>query len=136
MGDQNGDRSAGIDVLPLFVGDATYAVKLDRVATVLRTGVLDDAEPGTVIELSNHTVELASAAMLLGDRTDEQTTVVVFHGKAASGHVPGWLVSGVGDPTTVEAVRPTVGSVRHVRGKVVIDDEEIVVLDPIRVHGA
>lgn len=135
MGDPNGDRASGIDVLPLFVGDATYAVKLDRVATVLRTGVLDDADPGTVIDLSEHTVEIAAAAELLGERADEQTAVVVFHGRAANGHVPGWLVSEVGDPTTVEEIRATVGSVRHVRGKVEIDGDDVVVLDPIRVHG-
>mgnify|MGYP000156246032 CR=1 FL=1 len=37
MGDRVAECTSGIDVFPLFVGDATYAVKLDRVATVLRT---------------------------------------------------------------------------------------------------
>jgi|AntRauTorcE11898_2_1112593.scaffolds.fasta_scaffold31458_2 hypothetical protein len=136
MGDERGNRTSGIDVLPLFVGEATYAVKLDRVATVLRTGVLDDADPGTVIELSKHTVQIAAAADLLGETAGDETAVVVFHGKAASGHVPGWLVSEVGDPSTVDEVHATVGSIRHVRGKVDLDGKDVVVLDPIRVHGA
>ena len=121
MESPDGDRSAGIDVLPLHVGEETYAVKLDRVATVLRTSVLDDAETGSVIELSDHTVEIAAASALLGERSSDETAVVVFHGKGRNGHVPGWLVTEVGDPATVEAVKPTVGSIRHVRGKVVVE---------------
>ena len=136
MGDPDDERAAGIDVLPLSVGATTYAVKLDRVATVLRTGVLEEAEHGTVIELADHTVEIAAAASLLGEEVAEQTAVVVFHGKGTNGHVPGWLVSAVGDPTTVDAVTPTVGSIRHVRGTVPIDDEAIVLIDPIRIHRA
>lgn len=136
MGDLSGDRRNGIDVLPLFVGDATYAVKLDRVATVLRTGVLDDADPGAVIELSDHTVEVAAAADLLGETTTTDTAVVVFHGSGENGHVPGWLVGDVGDPTTVDEVTATVGSIRHVRGKVSIDGKAVVVIDPLRIHGA
>lgn len=134
MGDQRGDRTSGIDVLPLFVGEGTYAVKLDRVATVLRTGVLDDADPGSVIELSDHTVEIAAAASLLGERSGDATAIVVFHGKGTNGHVPGWLVSEVGDPTNVEEIRATVGSIQHVRGKVRIDGDDVVLIDPIRIH--
>ncbi|GAB3682429.1 hypothetical protein GCM10028857_08260 [Salinarchaeum chitinilyticum] len=134
MGNQCGDRTSGIDVLPLFVGEETYAVKLDRVATVLRTGVLDDADPGSVIDVADHTVEIADAASLLGERSGEVTAVVVFHGKGTSGHVPGWLVAEVGDPTNVEEIRATVGSIRHVRGKVRIDGDDVVLIDPIRIH--
>jgi len=36
----------------------------------------------------------------------------------------------------VDAVTPTVGSIRHVRGTVPIDDEAIVLIDPIRIHRA
>lgn len=134
MGDPSGDRTSGIDVLPLFVGGSTYAVKLDRVATVLRTGVLDDAEHGSVIDVSEHTVEIAAASNLLGERSTEDTAIVVFHGKGTNGHVPGWLVSDVGDPTTVDEVRATVGSIRHVRGKVPIEGDDVVLIDPIRIH--
>jgi|GEM_PF-2601668 len=134
MGDQRGDRRSGIDVLPLFVGDETYAVKLDRVATVLRTGVLDDAEPGSVIDVRDHTVEIADAASLLGANSDSTTAVVVFHGCGTDGHVPGWLVSEVGDPTTVDEIRATVGSIRHVRGKVRIEGDDVVLIDPLRIH--
>lgn len=134
MGDPGGDRASGIDVLPLHVGEATYAVKLDRVATVLRTAVLDDAEPGTVIELSEQTVELAAAASLLGERSTKENAIVIFHGRGSNGHVPGWLVSEVGDPSSVEEIKPTVGSIRHVRGKVVLEDDAVVLIDPIRIH--
>src|SRR6056297_3624324 len=89
MESPDGDRSSGIDVLPLHVGEETYAVKLDRVATVLRPSVLDDADPGTVIELSEHTVEIAAAASLLGERCAEENAIVVFHGRGSNGHVPG-----------------------------------------------
>lgn len=134
MEDDSGDDGSGIDVLPIHVGNSTYAVKLDRVATVLRTGVLDDAAPGTVIELSEHTVEIAAAGELLGDHSADPGSVVVFHGRASNGHVPGWLVSDVDTPETVEEVRATVGSIRHVRGKVSIDGDDVVLIDPIRIH--
>ncbi|AGN00008.1 hypothetical protein L593_00265 [Salinarchaeum sp. Harcht-Bsk1] len=134
MGDPGGAGASGIDVLPLHVGEGTYAVKLDRVATVLRTGVLDDVEHGTVIDLAEHTIEIAAAATLLGERSTEESAVVVFHGKGTNGHVPGWLVTDVGDPTAIEEVKPTVGSIRHVRGKVLLDDESVVLVDPIRIH--
>lgn len=134
MGDHSGDPARGIEVLPLHVGEATYAVKLDRVATVLRTGVLEDVDPGTVIDLSEHSVQIAAASSLLGEQSTEPTAIVVFHGKAANGHVPGWLVSEVGDPETVDEIRATVGSIRHVRGKVEIDGDELVLIDPIRIN--
>lgn len=134
MEDVSGGDASGIDVLPIHVGDSTYAVKLDRVATVLRTGVMDDADPGTVIELSEHTVEIADAGELLGDRTGEPSAVVVFHGRASNGHVPGWLVSEVDTTETVGEVRATVGSTRPVRGKVSIDGDDVVLIDPIRIH--
>jgi hypothetical protein len=134
MGDVSGGEATGIDVLPIHVGESTYAVKLDRVATVLRTGVLEDADPGTVIELSEHTVEIADAGQLLGDRSVEPNAVVVFHGRASNGHVPGWLVSEVDTPSSVGEVRATVGSTRPVRGKVSIDGTDVVLIDPIRIH--
>lgn len=134
MGDASGGDASGIDVLPINVGESTYAVKLGRVATVLRTGVLDDADPGTVIELSEHTVEVAAAGELLGDHAADPNSIVVFHGRASNGHVPGWLVSSVDTPKTVDEVRATVGSTRPVRGKVSIDGEDVVLIDPIRVH--
>jgi len=141
MGDPTGDRTnrsdpsgGGIRVLPLLVGTATYAVKLDRVATVLRTGVLDDVAAGDVLDLSNHTVEVAAAADLLGESASDETAVVVYHGCGENGHVPGWLVEDVGDPTTVDEIRATVGAIRHVRGKVRIDGDDVVLVDPIRIH--
>lgn len=136
MADRAGDLANGIDVLPLFVGDTTYAVKLDRIATVLRTSVLDETTPGAVIDLAEHTVEIANAATLLGETAADETAIVVFHGSDENGNVPGWLVADVGDPTTVEEVRATVGSIRHVRGKVEIDGDEVVLIDPIRIHRA
>lgn len=134
MADQASTPSEGIDVLPLSVGSGTYAVKLSRVATVLRTGVLDDVDAGDVIELTDHTVALDAAADLLGETAVDETAVVVFHGTDDDGHVPGWLVGDVGDPTTVSSVAPTVGAMRAVRGTVPLADGTAVLLDPFRMR--
>lgn len=133
MAEQTDDGSAaGIDVLPLEIGTGTYAVKLPRVATVLRTGVLEDVDDGDVIELSEHSVAIDAAAEFLGETPRNEEAVVVFHGKDDTGCVPGWLVDDVGDPTTVDRVDATVGAMHAVRGRVSIRGEDAVLLDPAR----
>lgn len=121
-------------ILPLRIGRTQYAVRLDRVATVLRTGVLDDVSDGDVVELDDHTIELADSGEIFGESLEDPDAVVVYHGRGSNGHVPGWLVSDVGDPASVDEVRPTVGSIRHVRGKVDVDGDEIVLVDPLKIH--
>jgi len=138
MGEATPTGPEGIDVLPLVVGSGTYAVKLSRIASVLRTGVLEDVRDGDVVELSDHTVAVEAAAALLGESPGAESAVVVFHGADDDGHVPGWLVDDVGDPSTVPGVTPTVGAMRAVRGTVPLEgaegDETAVLLDPHRIN--
>jgi len=129
-----GDDATGMVLLPLEVGSSTYAVKLPRVATVLRTGVLGDVTAGDVVELAEHRVALTRAADVLGETPADETAVVVFHGRDGDGRVPGWLVDDVGDPTTVDGVEAGVGAMRAVRGRVELDSGDAILLDPDRIH--
>lgn len=121
-------------VVPLDVGESVYAVPRDRIATVLRLGALEGVEPGDEIDLGDHTVEVFGAAAALCEPRGPESTVVVFHGPDDSDRIPGWLVDDVAAPERVEDVEIAVGSVGHVRGRIRLDGEFVVLLDPTAIH--
>lgn len=131
------DREGELVVLPLDVGTSTFAVGLQRVATVLRTSTLDrDVDVGDTIELSEHEIRVHAAAGVLGEERRDSEAFVVFHGKDDEGLVPGWLVDDVGDPQPVTDIERTAGAIRYVRGRVDVDDGQAVLVDPAKIHFA
>lgn len=125
----------GVEVLPLDVGENVYAVRLDRVATVVRTEAVAEVADGDVLELPDHEIAVTAAARVLGEDAAGEGAIVVLHGRDDHGRVPGWLVDAVRESETVADVERTVGAVRHVRGRVEVDGEAAVLVDPAKIFG-
>lgn len=134
MSHLSGNDADAIEVLPVEVGANCYAVRLDRVATVLGPETIGEVCDGDVLELSDDEIAVTAAADVLGEEATGEGPIVIFHGRDDRGRVPGWLVDEVREPETVEDVERVVGAVRHVRGRVDVDGESAVLVDPARIY--
>jgi len=117
-------------VVPLEVGPSVYAVPSERIATVLRLGALDGVEGGDTIDLGDHAISVVGAADVLCEPAGSESTVVVFEVRDDAGRHPGWLVDDVAPPVRVDDVETAAGAIGHVRGRIELDDETAVFLDP------